>query len=56
MTRAKAHVVIENRTGSDYKFQLLHQYTGECTEETEYVYIPNGKKRYFLAISHRLIS
>ena len=48
MGRCQAHIVLSNRTGSWYKLQVLHQYTGEGTEDSGYILLAPGESRRVL--------
>lgn len=37
LTRRWAKIVVENRTGSHFKIQVLHEYTGEQTNDSGYI-------------------
>ncbi|CAL2028020.1 unnamed protein product [Caenorhabditis brenneri] len=48
LTRRWSKVILENRTGSYFRFQVLHEYTGEQTDDSGYIeFQPNDKKTVF---------
>lgn len=44
-TRRWAKIVLENSTGSHFKFQVLHEYTGEQTNDSGYIVFAPGEKK-----------
>lgn len=48
LTRRWAKIVLENRTGSYFKLQVLHEYTGEQTDDSGTIHFaPDDKKTVF---------
>ncbi|KAF1770208.1 hypothetical protein GCK72_002026 [Caenorhabditis remanei] len=48
LTRRWSKVVVENRTGSYFKLQVLHEYTGEQTNDSGYIdFKPGDSKTIF---------
>ncbi|KAF1770207.1 hypothetical protein GCK72_002025 [Caenorhabditis remanei] len=48
LTRRWSKVVVENRTGSHFKLQVLHEYTGEQTNDSGYItFKPDDKITVF---------
>ncbi|CAI5442963.1 unnamed protein product [Caenorhabditis angaria] len=53
LTRRKARIVLENRTGSYFKFQVLHQYTGKGTDDSGWIeFAPGDSKEVFAGVSY----
>jgi hypothetical protein len=53
MADRSAPVVLENQTGSTFKFQVLHQYTGDNTEQSEWVELTSGQSAEVLTVHYR---
>ncbi|KAF1770206.1 hypothetical protein GCK72_002024 [Caenorhabditis remanei] len=48
LTRRWAKVTLENKTGDVFKMQVLHEYTGEQTNDSDWhVFAPDEKKTMF---------
>ncbi|EGT54686.1 hypothetical protein CAEBREN_03707 [Caenorhabditis brenneri] len=52
-SRCSAKIILENHTGAHFKFQVLHEYTGENTDDSGYVlFAPEDKKTMFEAVHY----
>ncbi|EGT54685.1 hypothetical protein CAEBREN_07218 [Caenorhabditis brenneri] len=45
MTRRSAKVVLENKTGAPFKMQVLHEYTGEDTDDSGWHMLAPGESK-----------
>jgi hypothetical protein len=50
MTPRIATVVLRNETGFPCNFQVLHQYTGDAVEQTDFVLLQPGEQRQVLTV------
>ncbi|CAI5456621.1 unnamed protein product [Caenorhabditis angaria] len=47
----EARIVLENHTGSYFKFQVLHQYTGKDTDDSGWIkFAPGDSKQVFARV------
>lgn len=47
-----ARVELRNATGSLFKFQVVHQYTGWSIEESDYILVKPGETAYMLDVHY----
>jgi hypothetical protein len=48
-----AHIIVQNSTGAPYRFQVLHQYTGEATEDSGYHVLADGESKHVFDAHYR---
>lgn len=53
MANREASVHVRNETGAIVRFQVLHQYTGEATEDSGWKEIAPGATQYMLNVHYR---
>lgn len=53
MADRSAKIVVRNETGSTFKFQVLHQYTGKDTEQSAWNEIHSGQEMEVLTVHYR---
>src|SRR4051812_10945915 len=51
-TPRKATVAIRNATGAPCRFQVMHQYTGDSTEDSGFILLQSGEQRQMLTVDY----
>lgn len=52
LTHRSALVHLQNLTGAPFKFQVMHQYTGDPTQASDFIYFNPGEDKYVLTVNY----